>query len=165
MVPAGIRAQPGRSPGEERAGSRQVSAGRTNRHDRMLEDGETRPKVQQGRVPVTLGGVGASRTLSCQGLRAGGKVIGAWGRDGREIMAGFLVLMGSSFWITVVGGSEGQSPGQGFARLPHSPTKPSLAPGQGANLWGEFPGSCSRQTPHLPKLGVWVAWTSLGIPH
>lgn len=134
MVTAGVRAQPGLSPGEERAGSRQVGAGRTNRHDRMLEDGETRPKVQQGKGSIYLGGVGASRALSCQGLRAGGKVICAWGRDGHEIMTRFLVLMGSSFWITVVGGSEGQTPGQGFSRLPHCPIKPSLAPGQGTNL-------------------------------
>lgn len=74
MVPVGVRAQLGLTPGEERASSGQVGAGRTNRHSRMLEDGETRPKVCSRRgVPVTWGG--ASRSLSCQDLGAGGRCL------------------------------------------------------------------------------------------
>lgn len=88
MVPVGARMQPGPSPGEKRAKSGQVGAGRTNRHGRRWEDGETRPRFcSKGGVLVTWGGVGARKALSCQGLGAAGRVFGAWGRDGHEIMA------------------------------------------------------------------------------
>lgn len=112
MVPGAVRAQPGLSPGEEGARSRWVLAGQTDTAGccRMVRQGPNSAAGEGFQLPGG-GAAGASRALSCQDLGTGGKVFGAWGRDGREIMAleGCLVLMGLSLWITVVGGSEGQT--------------------------------------------------------
>lgn len=76
--------------------------------------------------------------------------------------------MGLSLWITVVGGGEGQTPA-GFnplgQALPGCPTKPSLAPGQGNNLWGGISWELQQTDPSSAKTGGLGALDISRIPH